>query len=202
MNIITKIFTILILISILSTVYCKKKETPLKHTIIPSKIFGIDFCKLQLSDIFNELTNKKAKFKCYDGSTGDEFKYTGERKELDRIGCIESNYFIGKGLDNKSLIYAAYGYIPFDEEFIFSIKFKEEYYDTLLELLNKQLGAENSNVNFRGYGEISWDDDPKHNSCILHIILSKRQQYDDPAKAEKGVCYLEIRTRARHPHVH
>ena len=58
MNIITKIFTILILISILSTVYCKKKETPLKHTIIPSKIFGIDFCKLQLSDIFNELTNK------------------------------------------------------------------------------------------------------------------------------------------------
>ncbi len=202
MNIITKIFTGIILISILSTLYCKSKEAEYKYTIFPANMFEIDFCKLQLIDIINGLRIRHSNFKCYNTSLDHEVQCNEGNAGLGKITAIAAEYFIGKGFNKTKIIKVGYNYIPFDEEFIFSIKFKEEYYDTLLELLNKQLGAENSNVNFRGYGEISWSDDPKHNSCILHIILSKRQQYDDPAKAEKGVCYLEIRTRARHPHVH
>ncbi len=203
MNIITRLLTLTISISILFVVYCKpQKEMPFKRTVIPNNIFGINFCKLQLSDIISSLKNNKKIFKCYNTSIDNEIKYTGKNEELEKITGIITNFYIGKGLDRNKIIEVWYNYFPFDEEFIFSLKFKEEYYTTLLELLNKELGAKNSNVNSEGYGEISWNDDPKHNSCILHIILSKRQQYDDPEKAEKGVCYLEIRTRARYPHVH
>ena len=202
MNIITKVLTIIIFIIMLSILYCKpKEEVPFKRTFIPDKMFGIDFCNLQLIHIVRELQSKQVIFKCYDDETNEEIE-CNEKNVQRKIINIETEYFIGLKFFNKNIVKIIYHHNPLYDSLTFVIQFSINYYNTLLELLKNQLGAANANVNRHNYGEISWDENPAGKSCIMDITLSKRLKYGDPAKAGKEVCYLVINTRARHPHVH
>jgi len=186
----------------LSILYCKpKEEVPFKRTFIPDKMFGIDFCNLQLIHIVRELQSKQVIFKCYDDETNEEIE-CNEKNVQRKIINIETGYFIGLKFFNKNIVKIIYHHNPLYDDLKFTLQFNIIYYNTLLEVLNKQLGAGNSNVNFDNYDEISWNENPAGESCIMDITLSKRLKYDDPVKAEKRVCYLVINTRARHPHVH
>jgi hypothetical protein len=199
-----KIFIGFLLVPGFFIIYCKPKEVTFHHTIFAHQLFGIDFCQLTKQTIIEDLQNNKIQFKCYDFFDEEEIVYNNSIAVQNKIGLIETNFFIGKGFDKLKIISVQYIHITTYDGFRIIIKFKDDYYNNLNELLKEQLGRKTLNINFNKYDEISWNANPDMSvpTCISSIILSKRLKYDDPLKAEKGVCFLEIRTRARHPHVH
>ena len=87
----------------LSILYCKpKEEVPFKRTFIPDKMFGIDFCNLQLIHIVRELQSKQVIFRCYDDETNEEIE-CNEKNVQRKIINIETEYFIGLKFFNKNI---------------------------------------------------------------------------------------------------
>jgi len=177
------------------------KEGPKKYTVFPKEFLGINFCKLQFVDIINEFKTKNLEFEYFDNDAKSFIKYESDKIKIDQTEDVKAVYFIGSELDKSKILEVIYT-DPYREGWLhLQIKFKEEYYDILLELIGNKLGKENSNYNRLNYNEISWDADPDHAvpTCISNIIISKKQRYE---KSEKGVCYLKIITRSRDSHVH
>ena len=172
------------------------KVEPDQYTVFPEELFGINFCKIEFIDIIKELQRKKIDFEYYDKAKDRFVKYTGDDYKIEKTEDLKSNYFIGEGLDKSKIIEVIYADPYKIGGFHFKLKFKEEYYDTLLELLGNILGKQNSNYNSLNYHETSWDADPNHavSTCISSITISKKRRYE---KAEKGICYLEIIMRPR-----
>ena len=185
--------------------------------------FGINFCEIKFIDIVNQLINKKIEFQYHDFKTGNLISYSGEKIEFKNIDGITTKCFIGRGLDESKIIQIEY-MDSFHENLMFRIKLKEDYYEILLKLLNEKLGSGYAIYNKKKYDETTWNPDMQYTKyhkdndesgswkldikgssvpiCLESVIISKRLQYDDPEKFEKGVCYLEIITRSRDLHVH
>ncbi len=210
--------TIMIIMILLSIVDCKPKEPKkpvdkkyawayrkgaYEYTKIPGKFLGINFCKITLIDVIAKLKKIKVKFRCYDGATGEEFKYSGSKADIYKLGSVESSYFIGSGLDQKNIIKVSYDDSTQEEWFHFTIEFHEKYYNELLHKLGKILGTKTVNYNDLDYNETSWDADPDGAvpTCISSVVISRRLRYDDIKKENDGIAYLQIETRPRNGHV-
>jgi hypothetical protein len=167
-----------------------------KFTIFPDKFLGINFCKIELSEIIKKFQKEKIYFTCYDIDTGDLFRFTNLEDDINKIGYIKTTFFIGTDLDKTQIASVTYADMDNEGWLHFTIKFKIAYYDELLEILGKKLGIENVNYNRQNYGETSWNANPNHSSptCISSVTISKRLRYDD---VEKAVGYLQIETRPR-----
>ncbi len=181
---------------------CCMRENQIKYgneIEIPNTIYGINFSNARLIDIISILQMKKVNFKCYDWE-GEEFKWKGSKKDIDRIGSIEANYFVGSGLNSNKIVKVDYTVISPYMAFQVRITMEEDYYSNVLESLNKQFGEENAYINLGRYGEISWlakkNIEPMD---ISDITVSKRQSVSDsPEKAAKRrLFYLTIITEGK-----
>jgi hypothetical protein len=180
------------------------REGSKKYTTFPEEFLGINFCKIEFIDIIKELQRKKIDFEYYDDAKDQFVRYSGDINKIQQIENLKSKYYIGTVLDKSKILEVIYS-DPYREGwFHLKIKFKEEYYEILLELIGNKLGKETTNYNRLNYNEISWDADPDHavHTCISNVIISKKLRYENGGKGETGVCYMEIITRSRDPHVH
>jgi len=174
-----------------------------QYTVFTEEFLGINFCKIKFIDIIEEFRRKNINFQYYSNVKDCLVKYTGEKTGFEKSEFLETTYFVGTELDKSKILQVTYEDPYKAGGFRFTIKFKEEYYDTLLCLLGEKLGTKNANYNRNKYNETSWNADPDHAvpTCISSITMSKKLRYDEDKKGEKGVCYLEIKTRPRSGHV-
>ncbi|HNW30425.1 MAG TPA: hypothetical protein PKN50_18255 [Spirochaetota bacterium] len=177
-----------------------KEEEPLKRIKLPNRIYGIDFCiNNPLRNVIRELHNRKVSCKCWDYDGKPVHCKMGKR-ESELMARVESFVFIGSGLDTSKILSVNYADIFPYKSFILTIKFKEEYFNSLFESLKERFGYQNVNKNRNNYGEISWYSDKENDYCIEDITLSKRLQWDE--NPENGVCFLVISSKAREAHAH
>ncbi len=192
---------ILIVLCVLSLCSCPSNDKAVKdgkYIIFPNKLYGINWSTVKIYDVIPILQQKNVTFKCYDWDTGKEFSWTGSRKDVEKIGKIETNYFIGSELDSGRIDKVEYTLIYPYMAFQIIITMKNGYYNELLESLNKKFGEKNSYVNLKGFGEIGWyasSEDIKPNDVIC-VELSKRQSGNEQPQEtfNEGSCLLTIQT--------
>ena len=134
---------------------------------------------------------------------GKEFKISENYGEIENILCeIDTNYFIGTGIDKSQIVNVKYNYLPLYDQLSFIIKFDIRHYEKLLQAFQNQFDGSKAFVNADGYNEISWRANPDMSvpTCIQDIVISKRLKYDNLDTADKGICYLIINTRGRKSH--
>jgi hypothetical protein len=192
---------ILIVLFILSLCSCPSNDKAVKdgkYIIFPNKLYGINWSTVKIYDVIPILQQKNVPFKCYDWDTGKEFSWTGSRKDVEKIGKIETNYFIGSELDASRIDKVEYTLIYPYMAFQIYITMKNGYYNELLESHNKKFGEKNSYVNLKGFGEVGWyasSEDIKQNDVIC-VELSKRKSENDMQQesVNQNACFLTLQT--------
>ena len=177
------------------------KTVKVIHTIFPEELFGINFCTIELKDIIKKFQSNNIEFTCRDGN-GRVFILQNLEHDIKRLVTVNSKMFIGKELDQKQIVDVGYSDIPSMGWFAFTIAFKIEYYDKVLEMLCEKFGEEKANYNKPNSGEITWYADPDYSipTCISKVTISKTRLFAEPDMVIQGAGYLEIETRPRHPH--
>lgn len=193
-----RIITIIIALIISSTCACEKNVVKYGKVVqIPKILYGIDFSKTNLQSVVSVLQKKRITFKCYDWDEGNEFQWTGKKEDIERIGRIETHYFLGSNIDKSKIINVEYSNIYPYMAFQIKVVIKDEYYGDVFAYLCGILGKENANLNINGYDELSWNS--KHDgesTDISSVIISKREsKYETIGNSvNQNVFYLVIRT--------
>ncbi len=209
----------IMIIMILSIVDCKPKEPkkPIdkkyawayrkgayKHTVLPHVFLGVNFCKINFIKTVKKFQRKKIGFIYYNPRADREVKYSGEKIDFKSLELIRTNYCAFPKLDKSKVVEVIYSGSYYVNGWIqIKIKFKEDYYYTLLDLLGKKLGTKTVNYNRKKYNETAWNTDPDHAvpTCISKVLISRRLRYDDIKKENDGFAYLQIDTRPPKEHV-
>lgn len=186
------------ILALLNGCFGKEKVQYGKDIKLPNSMYCINFSTIKLIDIISILQKNNVNFKTYNWDS-QEIKWRGTQDQIERLLLIETNEFIGCDLDKSKIIKVVYRIMPPYMAFQVCVTMKIEYYDKLLESLNKQFGNNNAYINTRRYNEISWDANNKTatQDDVLFVILSKQQgNYETSEKAQKRkLCYLTIQTK-------
>lgn len=193
--------TSLLFFCILSLFSCKNNANQItygNYIKFSNILYGINWSVVKVHDIIPILQQKNISFKCYDWDTGKEFTWSGSKKDIKRIGKIETNYFIGSELDASHIDKVEYACIYPYMSFQISITMKNEYYDIVLESLNKKFGEKNSYVNLKGFDEVGWYASTKDimPTDVICVELSKRQAANEALQesVNRSACILIIKT--------
>lgn len=196
-----KKITVVLILCIFSLCSCPRNDKQVKYgnyIKFSNKLYGINWSTIKVQDVIIILQKKNISFKCYDWDTGKEFTWSGSKEDIKKIGKIETNYFIGSELDASNIDKVEYSCLYPYMSFQISITMKNEYYDFILESLNKKFGEKNSYVNLKGFGEVCWYASSKDiiPTDVISVELSKRQLGNDTLheSIDHNICSLIIET--------